>query len=86
MRALSLLKVLPAHFSDIVLILFGGSGAELEICKKLNRQYISAEIDKKYYEIITDRLKDGYIKKEHKLEIRKKEKDPSQLSLFSKVG
>ena len=72
--------------NDIVLILFGGSGAELEVCKKLNRQYISAEIDKKYYEIITDRLKNGYIKKEHKLEIRKKEKDPSQLSLFSKVG
>jgi len=72
--------------NDIVLILFGGSGGELEICKKLNRQYISAELDKKYYEMIIDRLKNGYIKKEYKLELRKKEKDPSQLSLFSKVG
>ena len=72
--------------NDIVLVLFGGSGGELEICKKLNRQYISAELDRKYYEMITDRLKNGYIKKEYKLEFRKKEKNPPQLSLFSKVG
>ncbi|MCD6385547.1 site-specific DNA-methyltransferase, partial [Candidatus Sumerlaeota bacterium] len=41
---------------DIVLILFGGSGSEIEICKVLNRKYISAEIDEKYYEMILDRL------------------------------
>lgn len=46
---------------DVALILFGGSGAELEVCKRLNRKYISAEIDPKYHEIITDRLKNGYI-------------------------
>ena len=37
---------------DTVLILFGGSGSEIEICKNLGRQYISAEIDEKYYKVI----------------------------------
>jgi site-specific DNA-methyltransferase (adenine-specific) len=46
---------------DIVLVLFGGSGSELEICKRLNRRYISAEIDKEYYEIISDRLDKGRV-------------------------
>lgn len=67
---------------DIVLILFGGSGSELEVCKLLNRQYISAEIDPKYYEIITDRLKNGYIQRKYKLQLRK-ERESSELSLFS---
>ncbi|MBU3934237.1 MAG: hypothetical protein KKH11_06200, partial [Candidatus Omnitrophica bacterium] len=73
--------------SDIVLILFGGSGSELELCKLLKRQYISAEIDKKYYEVIMDRLKNGYIKEKYKLKLRKEkeEKDVSELPLFSKV-
>ncbi len=57
--------------NDIVLILFGGSGAELELCKKLKRNYISAEIDKKYHAMILDRLKNGYIKKEYKLQNKK---------------
>ena len=56
---------------DIVLILFGGSGSEIEICKLLNRQYISAEIDKKYYEIIVDRLKKGKIDEKHRLKMKK---------------
>ena len=72
--------------NDIVLILFGGSGAELEMCKLLNRQYISAEIDPKYHEIITDRLKNGYIKKKYKLQFKKTKKAETipNLSLFSK--
>lgn len=69
--------------NDIVLILFGGSGSELEICKLLNRQYISAEIDPKYYEIITDRLKNGYIREKYKLQLRKEKEEFSELSLFS---
>lgn len=70
--------------NDIVLILFGGSGSELEVCKLLNRQYISSEIDPKYYEIITDRLKNGYIREKYKLQLRKeKEEKTSELSLFS---
>jgi len=70
--------------NDIVLTLFGGSGSELEVCKLLHRQYISSEIDPKYYEIITDRLKNGYIRKKYKLQLRKeKEEKPSELFLFS---
>jgi SOS regulatory protein LexA len=72
--------------NDTVLILFGGSGSELEVCKLLGRQYISAEIDPKYYEIITDRLKNGYIREKYKLRLRKeKEEKLSELSLFSTV-
>ena len=70
--------------NDVVLILFGGSGAELEVCKLLKRQYISAEIDKKYYEMIVDRLKNGYIKKKYKLMLRQIRKENPNLSLFSK--
>ena len=72
--------------NDIALILFGGSGAELEVCKSLKRQYISAEIDKKYYEMIIDRLKNGYIKKKFKLRLRQIRKENLDLSLFSKEG
>ena len=70
--------------NDIALILFGGSGAELEICKKLKRQYLSAEIDKKYHEMILDRLKNGYIQKKYKLQLRNPIKPRGSLSLFSK--
>ncbi len=71
---------------DIVLILFGGSGSELGICEALKRKYISAEIDKKYYEMIIDRLKNGYIKEKYKLEIRKNKQEDyiSMLPIFSK--
>ncbi len=69
---------------DIVLILFGGSGSEIELCKILNRRFISAEIDEKYYQMIIDRLKKGEISKEYKLTIRNNHKDnvPSQFHLF----
>lgn len=46
---------------DVVAIPFGGSGAELDLCKKLNRQFISAEIDPVYYELISHRLETGEI-------------------------
>lgn len=71
---------------DVVLVLFGGSGSELEVCKLLDRQYISAEIDPKYHEIITDRLKNGYIKKKYKLQFKKNKvlETIPNLSLFSK--
>jgi SOS regulatory protein LexA len=70
--------------NDIVLVLFGGSGSELEVCKLLNRQYISSEIDPKYYEIITDRLKNGYIREKYRLQLRKeREEKTPELSLFN---
>ena len=74
--------------NDIVLVLFGGSGSELEVCKLLDRQYVSAEIDPKYHEIITDRLKNGYIKKKYKLQFKKNKEIKSipNLSLFTESG
>jgi site-specific DNA-methyltransferase (adenine-specific) len=57
---------------DIVLVLFGGSGSEIEVCKNINRQYISAEIDSKYYNVIIDRLKSGRISEEHRLNLKRK--------------
>ena len=53
--------------NDIILVLFGGSGAEIDVCKKLNRKFISAEIDKKYCTLINNRLANGFIAPEHKL-------------------
>ncbi len=44
---------------DVILILFGGSGSEIVECKKLNRHYIAAELDKKYYNLIMKRLEVG---------------------------
>ena len=52
---------------DIALILFGGSGAEIDVCKKLNRQFISAELNKKYCDIINSRLSNGFIVSKYKL-------------------
>lgn len=62
---------------DIVLVLFGGSGSEIEICKLLNRQYISAEIDEKYYKMILDRLSKGGIEEKYRLNIKKYKEYPN---------
>jgi DNA modification methylase len=55
---------------DIVLILFGGSGSEIEVCNILDRQYISAEVDEKYYKMIADRLNKGCIEEKYRLKLR----------------
>lgn len=55
---------------DTVFILFGGSGSEIEVCKILNRQYISAEIDEKYYKMIIDRLNKGRVEEKYKLRLK----------------
>jgi DNA modification methylase len=57
--------------SDIVLILFGGSGSEIEVCKILKRYYISAEIDEKYHKMILDRLNEGRIEQKYRLRLKK---------------
>jgi DNA modification methylase len=69
---------------DVVLILFGGSGSEVEVCKVLNRQYISAEVDEKYYKMILDRLSKGRIEEKYKLRLRSYERRnvEAQLSLL----
>jgi DNA modification methylase len=59
--------------NDIVLILFGGSGSEIEICKVLNRKFISAEIDPKYHKMIMDRLNKGKIEEKYRLKLKKYE-------------
>ena len=66
---------------DIVLILFGGSGSEIEICKVLDRQYISTEIDEKYYKMIIDRLNKGRIEQKYRLNIKKYEIENIQTQL-----
>lgn len=69
---------------DTVLVLFGGSGSELEVCKVLNRHFISAEIDEKYYQMILDRLGKGKIEQKYKLRLDRYEKSnlQAQLSLL----
>ncbi|MBI3600896.1 MAG: hypothetical protein HY097_09705, partial [Nitrospinae bacterium] len=55
---------------DTVLILFGGSGSEICLCKELERNFISAEMDAKYHRMIMDRLEKGFIDKEYRLQLR----------------
>jgi len=57
---------------DIVFVLFGGSGSEIDVCKNSGRHFISAELDEKYYQIIKDRLETGKIKEEYRLKLRDK--------------
>jgi DNA modification methylase len=68
--------------SDIVLILFGGSGSEIEVCKILNRHYISAEIDEKYYQMILDRLNRGRIEEKYKLRLNRYERKNAEAQLL----
>jgi len=75
--------------NDIVLILFGGSGAEIEVCRNLKRKFISAEIDEKYYNMILDRLEKGKIDEKYRLKIKnnyqyKTENLQKQAILFDK--
>ncbi|MFZ5800664.1 MAG: DNA-methyltransferase [Candidatus Omnitrophota bacterium] len=58
---------------DVVLILFGGSGSEIEICKILKRHYISTELDEKYYKMINERLAKGIIERKYRLRLRRYE-------------
>ena len=71
---------------DVVLILFGGSGSEIEVCKVLNRRYISAELDEKYHQMILDRLNKGRIEEIYKLRLKRYERRniEAQLSLLEK--
>ena len=55
---------------DSVLILFGGSGSEICLCKELKRNFISAEVDAKYHKMIMDRIEMRFIDKEYKLKLR----------------
>ena len=48
-----------SRINDLVYIPFGGSGTELEQCYLLNRKYIGSELEKKYCDIIEDRIKNA---------------------------
>ena len=63
---------------DVVLVLFGGSGSEIEVCKNIDRKFISAELDKKYYDVIIDRLQKGRIDEKHRLKLGKKDCDEAK--------
>ena len=57
---------------DVVLIHFGGSGNEVLKTKELNRNFISAEIDEKYYEMIKERLKNEEVLPSDRFKLMKK--------------
>lgn len=63
---------------DTVLIHFGGSGSEVEVCQRIKRNFITAEIDEKYHKMIKGRLHSGKIEEKYKLDLRKKEPLPGQ--------
>ena len=44
---------------DVVLILFGGSGSEVIESRRLDRHFISTELDKTYFKLIKKRLELG---------------------------
>ena len=69
---------------DLIFIHFGGSGSEIILTKKLKRNFVSAEIDKVYYDMILERLQNkGKIPKEYKLKLQKNRLDNNQNNLFS---
>jgi site-specific DNA-methyltransferase (adenine-specific) len=77
--------------NDDCFILFGGSGSELVLCKKLERNYISCELHPEYYQMILDRLSNGgQIKDEYRIQsiIEKKNsyKYYEQTSLFAEFA
>ena len=52
---------------DSVFILFGGSGSEIMLAKRMRRIFLSCEIHKPYYAMIQDRLKhDGEIREKYR--------------------
>lgn len=56
---------------DVVFVLFGGSGSEIEVAKNLKRKYLTCEMNADYCDIIHIRLETGGIQMEHRLEAMK---------------
>ena len=71
---------------DIVLVLFGGSGSELEVCQRLGRHFLSAEIDPAYHEMILHRLQTGGIGRKYRSITREQDKNSDQLELLLEMG
>ena len=75
--------------NDDIFVLFGGSGSELMLCKKLKRNFISCEIHPEYYKMIQDRLENnGKIRNEFRLNFiqQKQPKNMQNFNLFSQVS
>ncbi len=67
-RLSEMLMLSCTQLSDTVLVLFGGSGSEVAVCRNIGRHFISAEIDEKYYEMILERLRNqGEVPEEYRL-------------------
>ena len=45
--------------NDLILDCFSGSGTTAVACQQLNRKFIGCEIDKKYYDIAMNRIKEN---------------------------
>jgi len=72
---------------DTVLIHFGGSGSEIDVCQRLRRNFIAAEIDEKYHRLISDRIKSGRIDEKYRLDfIKEKKKESLQPALLESKG
>jgi DNA modification methylase len=70
--------------NDDVLILFGGSGSEIILCRELKRNFISCEIHPEYYKMIQDRLANGgKIPEEYRLNFMKEKNKVGNCSDFS---
>jgi len=52
---------------DTVLVLFGGSGSEIDVCMNTRRNFVSAELDETYYRLVNKRIADRRIPEEYKL-------------------
>ena len=63
---------MATNYYVVVVVLFGGSGSELEVCKENKRKYITAELHETYYDLIVKRLKTGKIPEEYRHHTRKK--------------
>ncbi len=62
--------------NDNVFIHFGGSGSEIILCKQLKRNFISCELQKEYFDMIQDRLKNGgHISQKYKLNNKKEKRE-----------
>lgn len=70
--------------NDLVQILFGGSGGEIILAKNMNRRFVSSEIHKPYFDLITKRLESGGdIPKVLKLNLHKNRKVDDKTNLFN---
>lgn len=67
--------------NDTVLIHFGGSGAEIDVCRRNRRKFIAAELDTEYFNLINDRITKGFIDVKYKLDMKKE--TVNELNLFS---